>query len=121
MRKVYGGKMSQTFSINFTSASHDIIKWIEVLSNNKFFSKNGGFRKMRTTQGVNPYYHISIAGQAAVQMFIFLSQYDVPILDRKWRDERILQYIKQEYSIRPENYTNFLWNTNSFIYQYFTK
>lgn len=111
----YQNQWQQRLSIGFTSASFDIIKWITDFSNNKFNPKRKKLRKMRTTQGVNPYYHITVGGQPAVQMFIYLSQFNVPILERKWRDETILNFIKEEYLKSPAAYNDYIWDQNSFI------
>lgn len=116
----YGGKQKKNLSISFTSACFNIIKWIEEFSNKKFIPEKKKNRKMRTTQGVNPYYHVAVAGQSAIQMFILLSQYDLPVLERKWRDEGVLGYIKEKYLKSPEAYVNYLWNKDSFIYKYLT-
>lgn len=114
------GKMQIQFGIGFTSACKSIVDWITDFSNKKYIPIRNKLRKTRVTQGVAPYYHTKISGQSAVQMFIHLSQYDVPVLERKWRDERVLNFVKQEYVKHPEVYQNYIWNKESFIYKFLT-
>jgi LAGLIDADG-like domain len=104
--KGYGSK--RTLRIGMTSESIVILEKIMELIDNKFTSympnrKRKLFR-FKTSKAKTLY----ISGQKAVQMFLFLSKFGVPCLDRKWKNPEVLELVAKEVAARPEAYKDFI-------------
>lgn len=102
--------------LTYTSASKGIIEWIANFANSLFTQEKKKPRKIRTFFHTGEYYSISISGRSAEQIFVFLSQFEVPVLDRKWKREEVLVFVKQKYEKAPSAFSDYLWNEKSLIY-----
>ncbi len=81
-------------SINITAASRDILEWV-LKQTEGFKGKRDRKRKVRES---GDYYQFSIAGEPCIKMFLFLREFPVPKLARKWQNPKIQELIDKNYS-----------------------
>lgn len=94
----------ETIYLHFCSASPHIIRWIKGLFDEYF--PNEQYNKSKEAEiGYNNqehYYRFKIGGLRAAVIIDYLSQYPVNKLDRKWKAEKVVNYINKKKSEHPE-------------------
>lgn len=101
--------------IKFTSSSLSILNWIKEFMDKHF---KVSFLKIDPKNSIKPYKNhliYKIIGLRAAKFFEFASEIDVPKLDRKWKNEKVI-YGMKEYKIRrPEFFTkNMAYNIDNY-------
>jgi hypothetical protein len=93
--------------IGIASESKIILEKIMNLVDSKFFARKKQKRGIIKCKGEKTSV-LRISGQKAVQMFLFMSRLNVPCLDRKWKNPKILELVREEINNNPDAYKNFL-------------
>jgi hypothetical protein len=103
--RISRGKEHKTLVIEYASSSIEILHWIKRMTDLKFTSRRNYGREVHSSGNKHTF---SIGGQAAIQMFLFLSKLPVPCLDRKWKNPEVLELVAKEVAARPEAYKDFV-------------
>lgn len=95
-------KKENSLTIRFLSCSGEIINWCYEFLMSKFehIYLRRKSKKVGLSLGLYPY--CAFHGIRAVAIFDFLSKFDVPKLNRKWQQPRILKYIEEQKAKFPQ-------------------
>lgn len=103
-----GHKNNRVLRIGITSESVTILSKIMKIIDNKFYSFCPTRKRKIFYAKISNAKTFHISGQKAVQMFLFLSKFDVPCLERKWKNPEVLELVAKEVAARPEAYKDFI-------------
>lgn len=98
---IFADKDGSRIWIEFASASEHIIKWIREFVNITFNEKITNKIDRYFKKPNSNCFHFHVAGIRAAIVIDYLSQFNLPTLDRKWKNPVLLEYIdkkKKEYS-----------------------
>jgi hypothetical protein len=97
---------NKKISINIVSSSQKIIEWCVALINslNLPSIKNRGKTRARTIPNKNAW-DMNISGLKAIYLLELLKRVPVPVLDRKWNNPKVLEFIEKKKIEHPEWFT----------------
>lgn len=89
-------KKEDFLTIRFLSCSPDIINWCHEFLMSKFENVYLRKKTKKVCLSMGLYPNCTFSGIRAVAIFDYLSKFDLPKLDRKWKQPKVLKYVSAQ-------------------------